>query len=117
MRKRTIRSGLRFMIAGILCVILATFFHAQLASLLFGGMADEGRLTFLGFFLGWMLSGWGALLAVAGFVQGGVNSDRVRLAPTFLLLVSLVILFFVLAYDSMTSPRVPPLQPGETINI
>jgi hypothetical protein len=117
MRKRTIRSGLRFMIAGIACVILATFFHAQISNLLFAGMADEGKLTFLGFFLGWMLSGYGALWTVAGFVQSGANSERVRLAPTFLLLVSLVVLFFVLAYDSMSSPRVPPLQPGETINI
>ena len=116
MRKKTIRSGLRFIIGGILCVILSTFFHSQISNLLFMGMADEGRLTFLGFFLGWVLSGWGAMVAVAGFVQSGAaGAERVRIAPTLLLLVSLVILFFVLAYDSITTPRVIPFNaPADT---
>ena len=117
MRRRTVRSGMRFMAAGVICVILATFFQGQLSRLLFMGMADQARLTFFGFLVGWILSGWGALVAVAGFVQSGQGKETERLAPAFLLLVSLIILFFVLAYNAMTSPPSPQLRQGETVDI
>jgi uncharacterized membrane protein YcaP (DUF421 family) len=108
---------MRFMISGVICVTLVTFFHLEISRFLFMGLADEARVTYLGFILGWVLGGWGALVAVAGFVQSGSANDRVSLAPTFLLLTSVVVLFFVLAYNAMTSPSAPKLRPGETIDI
>jgi hypothetical protein len=52
MRKRTVRTGLKFMLAGIVCVIVATFFPVEAASLLLLGIGGDIRVTFLGFFLG-----------------------------------------------------------------
>ena len=117
MRKRTLRSGMRVMVAAIVCVIVATFFSSQVSRWLFMGMADEGRLSFLLFFMGWVCAGWGTLVAVAGFVQSGAGNEQVKIASTFILLISLIVLFFVLAYNSMITPSVPPLKPGDTINI
>jgi len=117
MRNKTIRSGLRFIAAGIVCVMVATFFHAEVSRLLFLDMADEARLTFLGFFLGGICGGCGVLVAAVGLLQSGSQEARVRLAPTVLLLISLIALFFVLAYNSMSVPQANPLQQGESVNI
>jgi hypothetical protein len=117
MRKKTVRSGLRFMAAGIACVLAVTFFSAQLSSLLYLGLENEARLTFLGFFVGGMCGGCGVLVAAAGLLQNGSDAGRVPLAPTVLFLISLVILFFVLVYNSFTVPATPQLQQGESINI
>ena len=117
MRKSTVRSGLRFMGFGIACVIVATFFQEQVSRLLFLGLAGEASLTFLGFFLGGMCGGFGVLIAAAGLLQSAAPGSRVRLAPTVLMLISLIVLFFVLAYHSLTTPSVPRLQPGESISI
>lgn len=117
MRKKTVRSGLRGIAAGILCVMATTFFHDELSSLLFLGMDARARLTFLGFLLGGILGGGGVLLAAAGLMQTGTKEAPLRLAPTVLLLISLVILFFVLAYNSITAPHAPKLPPGESVNV
>ncbi|MCM0082051.1 hypothetical protein L4X63_10665 [Geomonas sp. Red32] len=118
MRRVIVRSGLRFIATGIALILVAIFFSAQVSDLLFLGMADDARLTFLGFFVGGMCAGWGILVAVLGFVQRDVGERKVKLAPAFLLLVSLVVLFFVLVYNSFTAPpAAAPLQQGETITI
>jgi hypothetical protein len=118
MRNKTVRSGLRYVTAGVLCIILATYFPSQVSRYVFLGLADEVRLSFLCFFLGGMASAWGIIIAAAGLLQSGAQQTRVRLAPTVLLLLALVALFFVLAYNSFTVPQTQPqLQPGESINI
>lgn len=119
MRKRTVRSGLKFMLAGVICVIIATFFPAQTADFLMLGIGGEVRLTFLGFFLGGVCGGCGVLVAAAGLVQAGGNEREVRLVPTVVMLLSMVVLFFVLAYNSFTTTPAdaPALQRGESINI
>jgi len=118
MRKTTVRNGLKFMLAGIVCVTIATFFPVQLANLLFLGIGGETRITFLGFFLGGVCGGCGVLVAAAGLLQTGGNERGVRLAPTVVLLISLVVLFFVLAYNQLTAlPDAPRLQRGESISI
>jgi hypothetical protein len=117
MRKRTVKTGLRFIAVGILCVMVATFFHDELSRLFFLDLAGEARLTFLGFFLGGLFSALGVLTAAVGFLQSGYNEARVRLAPTVFLLFSLIVLFFALAYTSVTLPRAPDLPQGESINI
>jgi hypothetical protein len=120
MRKATVRSGLRFIAAGMIMVMLATFFPGTVASLLFLGMADEVRLTFLGFLLGGACGGWGVLVAAVGLLQTGSPADsRIPLMPSVMLLFSLVVLFFVLTYNFVTSTSSPQqqLEPGESINI
>ena len=117
MRKKTVRSGIRFISAGVICLMAATFFSSELASLLFLGIGGEATITFSGFFLAGMFGGCGVLVAAAGLLQSGVDQPRVRLVPPLVLLLSLIVLFFVLAYTSITTPRPPMLQPGESINI
>jgi membrane protease YdiL (CAAX protease family) len=118
MRSQTVRSGLRYLAAGVICIILATYFPAQVSRYLFLGFADQFRLAFLGLFIGGISSAWGILIAAAGFLQSGAQENRVRLAPTVLLLFALIALFFVLAYHSCTVPQThPQLQPGESIDI
>ena len=119
MRKKTVRSGLNFMLAGVVCVIIATFFPVQAATLLLLGIGGDVRVTFLGFFLAGVCGGFGVLVSAAGLLQSGGDDERgVRLAPTVLVLLSLVILFFVLAYNAFTTiPQSPALPRGESINI
>jgi hypothetical protein len=117
MYKKTVRSGLRFMATGLVLVLLATFFHAQMASLLFLDFENEARLTFLGFFLGGVCGGCGVLVTAVGLLQSAGREPGVRLAPTVLLLLSLIALFFVLAYNSVSVPRAPVLPSGESITI
>ena len=117
MRKKTVRTGLKFMLAGMLCVIIATFFPVELARLLFLGIGGEVRVTFLGFFLGGMCGGCGVLVSAAGLLQGGGGENGVRLVPTVMLLFSLVILFFVLAYSALSTPQSRPLPRGESVDI
>ena len=117
MRKKTVRSGLKFMLAGMLSVIVATFFSDELARLLFLGIGGAARVTFFGFFLGGMCGGCGVLLSAVGLLQRGGDEKGVRLAPTVLLLIFLFILFFFLAYQSLTAPDAPSLPAGESIDI
>jgi hypothetical protein len=118
MRKKTVRTGLKFMLAAILCVTVATFFPGEAASLLMLGIGGDIRITFLGFFLGGVCGGCGVLVAAAGLLQTGGDERGVRLAPTVLLLFSLVVLFFVLAYSALTAaPVAPSLPRGESIKI
>ena len=118
MRKKTVRTGLKFMLAGIVCVMIATFFPGEAASLLLLGIGGDVRITFLGFFLGGVCGGCGVLVAAVGLLQSGGDEKGVRLAPTIVLLLSLIVLFFVLAYNAfITIPESPALPRGESINI
>jgi hypothetical protein len=118
MRKKTVQTGLKCMLAGIICVIVATFFPGELASLLLLGIGGDLRITFLGFFLGGVCGGFGVLVSIAGLLQAGGEEKGVRLAPTVMLLLSLIVIFFVLAYNAFTTiPQTPPLPRGESINI
>ncbi|HBA86491.1 MAG TPA: hypothetical protein DCZ75_00480 [Geobacter sp.] len=117
MRKTTVRSGIRFISAGIIALMAATFFHAEIATLLFLGTGGEARLTFLGFFLSGILGGYGVLLTAFGFLRSGAGHPPVRVVPSMIFLFSLIVLFFVLAYTSITTPRAPTLRPGESISI
>lgn len=117
MRKRTVRSGIRAICAGIISLIAATFYHAELAGLLSLGVEGEARLTFIGFFLAGVLGGFGVLVAALGLLQSGSSQPRVRLFPSLVFLFSLVALFFVLTYTSITTPPSPRLEQGESITI
>ena len=117
MRKTTVRTGIRFISAGIVTLMAATFFHSEIATLLFLGIGGEARLTFLGFFVSGIFGGYGVLLTAYGFLQSGAGHPPVRVVPSMVFLFSLIVLFFVLAYTSITTPHAPTLRPGESINI
>jgi len=118
MRKRTVRSGLRYMTFGIICVMVVTFFSGQLANVLLLGFFWEARLTLFGFFLGGAFGGLGVVITAAGLLlSGGPGDARLRLAPSVLALLGVVFLFVFLFYNSLSTPPVPQLPPGESIRI
>ena len=119
MRKKTLRSGLRFISLGMFCLTAGTFFPAELSGLLLMGIDGVARITLLGFFLGGMFGGFGVLVAAAGLLlQGRTDETRLRLAPTIMFLLSMVALFFFLTFNALSVPDNPPrLQRGESINI
>lgn len=117
MHKKTVRSGLRLIAAGMVFVLVATFFHDQLSRLLFLDMVNQGRVTFLGFFLGGISAGCGVLVSAVGLLRSGGDEPQVVLTPTFVFLFSLVLLFFVLAYKTVPAQLRPMLPPGESVNI
>jgi hypothetical protein len=118
MRKKTVRSGVRFITFGILCLMVVTFFHAQLSTIFFLGYGGDAHVTLLGFFLGWLFGGLGVVIAAAGLLlQGRGDESRLRLAPSVLVLLTVVFLFFFLVYNSFTQPPSPQLQRGQSITI
>ena len=117
MRRKTVRSGLRYILTGIVFIMLATFFHEEIARLLFLGLGGRSEVTFLGFFFGGVFGGFGVLIAALGFMQNGGDETGVRLGPTILLILGAIILFFYLAFSSFTHPAPSEPAPGESINI
>lgn len=117
MRRSTVKSGLRLVVGGIVSVILATFFHEQAAALLFFPPGGETSFVFLGLFWGGVLGFCGILVTVLGFLRAPAGGERVRLLPTLVTLVVVVLIFFILLSLSLRKTEQPRLRPGETITI
>ena len=117
MHKGTAKSGLNLILAGVVPLILATFYHEHIARLLFLPPSGEPALVYLGFFWGAVCGCLGILVTVTGLVRSAGKGPDVRLAPTVILLAAVIVLYFFLLYSSFTSPAPPKLRPGETITI
>jgi len=117
MRKRTIRSGLNLILAGIVSLILATFYHEHIARLFFLSPDSETIFIYLGFLSGGMFGCLGILTTVTGLVRSAGESKAVTLTYTLILLTAAFIIYFFLLYSSFTSPEPAKLRPGETITI
>jgi len=121
MRKRTIRNGMRLVLAALIIIIVASFYHAPVADILGLSVDAEMRLYRLGIFWAAAVGGYGVVLSAFGMVLSGNKSDSgVRIMPVFLMIALLVFIFFYLLASSFSSPTNPPyerLRPGETITI
>lgn len=119
MRKRTIRSGMRLVLAALLLIILTSFFHGGIADLLALSVGAEQRFYSLGIFWAAAIGGYGVILAVFGFVLSAHQRDAgIRLLPLFLVMGGVVLFFFYLFVASFTAPdKEERLRPGETITI
>jgi len=119
MRKRTIRNGMRLVLAALLLIILTSFFHSGVADLLALSMDAEQRFYTMGIFWAAAIGGYGVVLSVFGFVLSARQRDAgVRLLPLFLLIGGVVLFFFYLFATSFTAPvQEQRLRPGETITI
>jgi len=117
MRRNTVKSGLRLIIWGIVSVILATFFHQEVANLLFLSPGGEDQLVYLGLFSGGTLGFLGIIVIVSGFLRTSTGERKEKLLPTLALLMLLILTFFVLLFVSFRMPEQPRLRPGETITI
>lgn len=109
---------MNYILAGMVVVIIATFFHDEAAWLLRLSAAKEVQFTFMGLVFGGIIGGVGVLISALGLLQGATLSDRnIRLIPSLLLLSVTLILFFALFYSTLTSPEPLRLRPGETVTI
>ncbi|UFS70837.1 hypothetical protein LPW11_01310 [Geomonas sp. RF6] len=117
MCRRTVRKGLVLMVAGIISVTLATFFHHQLSTLFFLSGGRSAGLTFYGFALGAASGATGVLVTTAGLLRRNVNDRSVRLLPVVLLLVASIAFFCFLSYLSFTGALTTDPNPGESITI
>lgn len=121
MRKRTIRNGMRLVLAALVLIIIASFYHDSVGEILSLSLDAEMRLYRLGIFWAAAMGGYGVVLAAFGLALPGTRSDSgVRVMPSFLMIVAVVSLFFYLLAASFDDPSKPPrerLRPGETITI
>lgn len=117
MKRSSVLYGLKLVIAAIVMVIAATFFHEEIAAVLFMTPSAEVRFVFLGLFLGGICGCLGILITVTGLLRDPAERRSIRLAPTLIILAATILLFFFLLYSSFRTPEPPRLGPGETITI
>ena len=121
MRKRTVRNGMRLVLAALIMIIVASFFHTGITDFFSLSTAAESSVYRNGMFWAAAIGGYGAVVTVLGFILSPRKNDvDVRLLPLFMGIATLVFLFFYLLSDVMDSPareEQRPLRPGETITI
>ena len=121
MRKRTIRNGMRLVLAALVVIIIASFYHESVADALSLSFDAEVRFYRLGIFWAAAMGGYGVVLTAFGLVLPGTQRDSgVRVMPAFLMIVAVVSLFFYLlftSFDEPSTPRHERLRPGETLTI
>lgn len=118
MRKSTVRSGMRMLLAALLLILLASFYHAGIAGLFTLSPAAAQKLYGQVIFWAAALGGFGVMVAVTGLVRSPDRSEpRIRLFPLLLMIAAVMALYFYLMASSFTSDRYERLEPGETITI
>jgi len=117
MRKRTVKTGLNLILAGIVPLILASFYHEHIARLLFLSPEAEIILVYLGFIFGCLSGCIGISVTVFGLARSAGKAPYASLTHTIILLLAALIIYFFLFYASFTNTEPPKLRPGETITI
>ncbi len=121
MRKRSIRNGMRLVLAALVLIIVASFYHDRVAKILSLSLDAEMRFYRLGIFWAAAMGGYGVVLTAFGLVlQRNPRDAGIRILPVFVMIICMVSLFFYLLAASFDSSRNPPrerLRPGETITI
>jgi hypothetical protein len=121
MRKHTIRNGMRLVLAALVLIIIASFYHDSVGEILSLSIDAEMHFYRLGIFWAAAMGGYGVVLAAFGLALPGTRRDSgVRVMPAFLMIVAVVAFFFYLLAASFDAPSKPPLErlrPGETITI
>jgi cytochrome c biogenesis factor len=121
MRKRTVRNGLRLLMAALILIITASFFHENLSDFFTLSVAAKNRIYSLGIFWAAAIGSYGVVLAAFGFVLSSQKRDEsIRVLPTFLIVTGLIFLYFYLLTASINRPfkdEQKRLRPGDTITI
>lgn len=112
---------MRLVMAALILIVLASFYHVQLSDLFSLSPAAESRIYRLGMFWAAAIGGYGVVVTVFGFVFSPLRSDtQVRLLPIFLSISAMIFLFFYLLSSSIEAPAGDEqrrVRPGETITI
>ncbi len=117
MRRKTVKSGLKLIVGGIVAVILATFYHDLVARFFFLSPGGETQFVYLGLFWGGVLGFCGILVTIIGFLRVSTAEQKVSLLPTLAALIIAILVFLYLLFGSFKSQEQPQLRPGETITI
>lgn len=121
MRKRTVRSGMRLVMAALILIILASFYHVPVSDLFSLSPSAESRFYQLGMFWAAAIGGYGVVVTVFGFLLSPLKTDvHIRILPIFSGISLLILLFFYLLSTSIDSPEREEerrVRPGETITI
>ena len=73
MRKRTIRSGMRLVLAALVVIIVTSFYHDRVGEILSLSLDAEMRFYQLGIFCAAAMGGYGVVLAAFGLVLPGTR--------------------------------------------
>ena len=121
MRKRTVRNGMRLVLAALVLIIIASFYHGAIGDILSLSFDIEMRFYQLCIFLAAATGGYGVMLAVFGLVLPGKQQDYgISVLPDFFMIIAVVSLFIYLLIASFDAPahnRRERLRPGESITI
>jgi len=117
MRRRTVRTGLNLIITAVVLVILAAFYHDQIALILSLSPVSETRFIYFGLLCGGGFGFAGIAAAVFGLLSSPGEGARVGLVQPVTILALLVLMFMFLFFSSFNRPENPRLRPGETITI
>ncbi|NVN97848.1 MAG: hypothetical protein HXX17_00880 [Geobacteraceae bacterium] len=118
MRRKTVRTGLRFMISAVLLLLLGTFYSQQVNTMF--SLPADGAFEFVKLAFLWSLifGVSGVIIFVIGLIRRAAIADRINLLPSFILLILLIAVFFTLFYRTPALPQIDrPLKPGETLII
>ncbi len=117
MRRSTVNTGLKLIIAAVVSVIMAAFFHEQIAAIFFLSPGGETQFVFLGLFWGGVFGFCGITVTIAGLLRAPGKEQAAGLLRLMVILAALVILFIFLLFSSFSEPERMKLRPGETITI
>ena len=121
MRKSTVRNGMRLVMASLILIILASFYHVQLSDLFSLSPVAESRIYRNGMFWAAAIGGYGVVLMAFGFALSPLKYDvNIRLLPIFIAISVMIFLFFYLLSSSIEAPARDEqrrLRPGETITL
>jgi hypothetical protein len=117
-RKKTVRTGLRLMIAAVSLLLLGTFYSQQINDIFSIPAGGVFEFVQLAFFWSAISAATGVVIIIFGLMQRSSAVDKFSLVPAFLLVIFLIAVFFFLFYHSLTSsPASQQLRPGETLII
>jgi hypothetical protein len=117
MINKTVRLGMKYMLAGLLLIIIVTFFHKELSGLFLFSLTEEARLFSVGILSGGIIGGAGVLISALGFLcQSGTN-DRFGPAPLFIIIIGLIAIIFLLFFSCSKTDDMKSVHPGETVSI
>lgn len=112
---------MRLVMAALILIVLASFYHVQLSDLLSLSPDAESRVYRLGMFWAAAIGGYGVVVTALGFALSPLKNDfQIRLMPVFLAVSALIVLFFYLLSSSIVAPARDEqrrVRPGETITI
>jgi hypothetical protein len=117
MRRSIVKTGLNLLMAAVVSVILAAFYHEYIAAFFFLSPGGETQFIFLGLFWGGVFGFCGIAVTVIGLLRAPGGKEPVSLLRTMIILAALVLLFVLLLFSSFRTPEYPKLRPGETVTI